>query len=46
MTQDYDLRRLEYTMSGVSGEGRKANIDDSLWSPTQEWLQVGIDLTL
>ena len=25
---------------------RKANIDDSLWSPTQEWLKVGIDLTL
>jgi regulator of protease activity HflC (stomatin/prohibitin superfamily) len=44
--EDYDLRRLEYTMSGVSGEGRKVNIDDSLWSPTQEGLQVGIDLTL
>jgi regulator of protease activity HflC (stomatin/prohibitin superfamily) len=43
---DYDLRRLEYTMSGVSGEGRKALIDDSLWSPTREGLQVGIDLTL
>jgi regulator of protease activity HflC (stomatin/prohibitin superfamily) len=45
-TRDYDLRRLEYTMSGVSGEGRKAQIDDSLWSPTQEGLQVGIDLTV
>ena len=45
-TQDYDLRRLEYTMSGVSGEGRRTNIDDSLWSPTQEGLQVGIDLTV
>ena len=33
-TADYDLRRLEYTMSGTSGEGRKADIDDSLWSPT------------
>jgi len=44
--QDYDLRRLEYTMSGVSSEGRKRNIDDSLWSPTQEGLQVGIDLTV
>jgi regulator of protease activity HflC (stomatin/prohibitin superfamily) len=42
----YDLRRLEYTMSGVAGEGRRANIDDSLWSPTQEGLQVGIDLTV
>ncbi len=46
VTQDYDLRRLEYTMSGVSGEGRKSDIDDSLWSPTQEGLQVGIDLTV
>jgi len=46
VTQDYDLRRLEYTMSGVSGEGRKSEIDDSLWSPTREGLQVGIDLTL
>lgn len=45
-TQVYDLRRLEYTMSGVSGEGRKREIDDSLWSPTQEGLQVGIDLTV
>ena len=45
-TQDYNLRRLEYTMSGVSGEGRKSDIDDSLWSPTQEGLQVGIDLTI
>ena len=45
-TQDYDLRRLEYTMSGVSGEGRKSDIDDSLWSPTKEGLQVGIDLTV
>ena len=45
-TRDYDLRRLEYTMSGVSGEGRKSQIDDSLWSPTQEGLQVGIDLTV
>ena len=45
-TQDYDLRRLEYTMSGVTGEGRKSDIDDSLWSPTKEGLQVGIDLTV
>jgi len=44
-TAKYDLRRLEYTMSGVSGEGRKAEIDDSIWSPTQEGLTVGIDLT-
>jgi hypothetical protein len=35
-TAMYDLRRLEYTMSGVSGEGRRQNIDDSLWSPTRE----------
>jgi regulator of protease activity HflC (stomatin/prohibitin superfamily) len=45
-TADYDLRRLEYTMSGVSGEGRRSEIDDSLWSPTREGLQVGIDLTV
>lgn len=44
-TAKYDLRRLEYTMSGVSGEGRKSNIDDSIWSPTKEGLTVGIDLT-
>src|SRR5213594_3429617 len=45
-TQLYDLRRLEYTMTGTKGEGRKAEWDDSLWSPTQEGLQVGIDLTV
>jgi prohibitin 2 len=45
-TAQYDLRRLEYTMSSTQGEGRKANMDDSLWSPTQEGLQVGIDLTV
>lgn len=41
----YDLRRIEYTMAGVRGEGRKRDVDDSLWSPTKEGLQVGIDLT-
>lgn len=45
-THEYDLRRLEYTMSGVTGEGRRESVDDSLWSPTQEGLQVGIDLTV
>jgi prohibitin 2 len=45
-TQLYDLRRVEYTMSGVRGEGRKSEADDSLWSPTQEGLQVGIDITV
>jgi prohibitin 2 len=45
-TQEYDLRRMEYTMSGTRGEGRKAEWDDSLWSPTQEGLQVGVDLTV
>jgi len=45
-TELYDLRRLEYTMSKTQGEGRKAGWDDSLWSPTQEGLQVGIDLTI
>lgn len=46
VTAEYDLRRQEYTMSSTTGEGRKENIDDSLWSPTQEGLQVGIDLTV
>jgi regulator of protease activity HflC (stomatin/prohibitin superfamily) len=46
VTQEYDLRRMEYTMSSSVGEGRKTNVDDSLWSPTQEGLQVGIDLTV
>jgi prohibitin 2 len=45
-THLYDLRRLEYTMSSATGEGRKSDIDDSLWSPTQEGLQVGIDITV
>ncbi|MBI3450348.1 MAG: prohibitin family protein [Acidobacteria bacterium] len=45
-THLYDLRRLEYTMSGTQGEGRKAEADDSLWSPTQEGLLVGIDITV
>ena len=45
-TELYDLRRLEYTMSGTEGEGRKPGVDDSLWSPTKEGLQVGIDLTV
>jgi regulator of protease activity HflC (stomatin/prohibitin superfamily) len=33
-------------MSKASGEGRRAESDDSLWSPTQEGLQVGIDITV
>ena len=45
-TELYDLRRHEYTMSAAMGEGRRANVDDSLWSPTREGLQVGIDLTV
>jgi prohibitin 2 len=45
-TEMYDLRRLEYTMSSTTGEGKRSDIDDSLWSPTQEGLQVGIDLTV
>jgi regulator of protease activity HflC (stomatin/prohibitin superfamily) len=44
-TYIYDLRRQEYTMSARKGEGKKPEIDDSLWSPTKEGLQVGIDLT-
>jgi regulator of protease activity HflC (stomatin/prohibitin superfamily) len=45
-TEQYDLRRLEYTMAGTRGEGRRSEADDSLWSPTQEGLQVGVDLTV
>ena len=45
-TQQYAQRRLEYTMSATTGEGRRAAVDDSLWSPTQEGLQVGIDITV
>ena len=45
-TAPYDLRRLEYTMSASQGEGRRATADDSLWSPTREGLQVGIDITV
>ncbi|HEV8375754.1 MAG TPA: SPFH domain-containing protein, partial [Candidatus Polarisedimenticolia bacterium] len=45
-TEMYDLRRLEYTMTAAHGEGKKASLDDSLWSPTKEGLQVGIDLTV
>jgi regulator of protease activity HflC (stomatin/prohibitin superfamily) len=45
-TQLYDLRRLEYTMAGARGEGRRSQVDDSLWSPTREGLQVGIDITV
>jgi regulator of protease activity HflC (stomatin/prohibitin superfamily) len=45
-TAEYDLRRLEYTMSAATNEGRRGSVDDSLWSPTKEGLQVGIDLTV
>ena len=45
VTELYDLRRLEYTMSATQGEGRRG-ADDSLWSPTKEGLQVGIDITV
>lgn len=41
----YDLRRQEYTMAGMKGEGRRKDVDDALWSPTSEGLKVGLDLT-
>jgi len=41
----YNIRRQEYTMTSRKGEGNKKNVDDSLWSPTKEGLQVGLDLT-
>ncbi|MBN2407893.1 MAG: prohibitin family protein [Elusimicrobia bacterium] len=44
-TVSYEVRLQEYTMSSVRGEGRVSE-PDSLWSPTEEGLQVGIDLTV
>lgn len=44
-TTSYDIRVQEYTMSSVKGEGRRDQ-PDSLWAPTNEGLQVGIDLTV
>ncbi len=41
----YDLRRHEYTMTGMEGEGRRKNVDNALWSPTKEGLKVGLDIT-
>lgn len=42
----YDLRRIDYTMSSVSSEGRVQGASDALWAPTSEGLQVGLDLTV
>ncbi|MEO0270542.1 MAG: prohibitin family protein [candidate division WOR-3 bacterium] len=44
-THLYNIRRQEYTMTARKGEGEKKDIDDSLWSPTKEGLEVGLDLT-
>ncbi len=41
----YNIRRQEYTMTARKGEGKKKDVDDSLWSPTKEGLQIGLDLT-
>ncbi|MCD6577976.1 prohibitin family protein [bacterium] len=41
----YNVRIQEYTMSVSKAEGKKYG-DDSVWSPTKEGLQVGVDLTL
>ncbi len=41
----YDVRIQEYTMSIAANEGRKTG-DDSVWSPTSEGLQVGVDVTV
>ncbi len=41
----YNVRIQEYTMSVSKDEGKKYG-DDSVWSPTKEGLQVGVDLTL
>ncbi len=41
----YDVKRLEYTMSAMKSDGMKMSDDDSMWSPTREGLQVGLDVT-
>ncbi len=41
----YDVRRLEYTITGAKNVGMKSDDDDSMWSPTREGLQVGLDVT-
>ncbi|MCK4643273.1 prohibitin family protein [bacterium] len=41
----YDVRIQDYTMSIAKGEGRMHG-DDSVWSPTKEGLQVGVDLSV
>lgn len=41
----YDAKRQEYTMSGIKNDGGKSFDDDSMWSPTREGLQVGLDVT-
>ncbi len=39
-------RLQEYTMSGIRGEGRKANIDDAIQALTKEGMLIGLDLTV
>lgn len=42
----YDAKRLEYTITGAKAVGTKPLFDDdSMWSPTREGLQVGLDVT-
>ncbi len=41
----YDAKRQEYTMSGNKGDGSRFPDDGSMWSPTREGLQVGLDVT-
>lgn len=45
-TSLYDLRRIDYTMSSFTEEGRRKGASDALWAPTSEGLQVGLDLTV
>ena len=45
-TYIYDLRRQEYTMSTPEKKAGKPNVDETLWAPTKEGLQVGIQLTV
>jgi len=43
--EDVEVRTQEYTMSGKHDEGELTG-DDSLWSPTSDGLQVGLDVTV
>ena len=41
----YDLRRQEYTLTSQKGR-KRPNVDETLWTPSKDGLQVGVDLTV